>query len=402
MFSRDHRVLLAAAVIGISVRLAFGLGYWVGKPLTHDEVEYLTLAGNLSAGRGLTYGPHAVDAGNMPRQQFGRAPGYPVFLAAIGADRGDYVHSPARVKIVQAVLGGVVVFVIGLIALDAAGPGAGSTAAVVAALYPPLVWISSYVFSETLYSVVALLSAFVLQRLPSRAAAAGCLTGLAILIRPAMIFFVPLAAIWLLRRDGFRLALLFSVTGAAIVIPWTARNAFVHQRFIPVASEGGVTFWTGNHPLARGEGDLAANPQLKAADLDFRRAHPGSSPEDLERLYYRDALRWIASEPAQWFMLLSRKMFYTIFPMGPSYTLHSAKYRTASVISYLLVLPLAIMGLIRFWRDDRRPTALLLLAASSLLAGLVFFPQERFRIPVVDPALIVFAALGLSTRWLKN
>jgi hypothetical protein len=34
----------------------------------------------------------------------------------------------------------------------------------------------------------------------------------------------------------------------------------------------------------------------------------------------------------------------------------------------------------------------LLLAASSLLVCVVFFPQERFRIPVVDPALIVCAA----------
>jgi hypothetical protein len=35
---------------------------------------------------------------------------------------------------------------------------------------------------------------------------------------------------------------------------------------------------------------------------------------------------------------------------------------------------------------------LLLLAASAVLVCLVFFPQERFRIPVIDPALIVCAA----------
>jgi hypothetical protein len=28
----------------------------------------------------------------------------------------------------------------------------------------------------------------------------------------------------------------------------------------------------------------------------------------------------------------------------------------------------------------------------------VFFPQERFRIPVIDPALIVTAALGAGLR----
>lgn len=64
---------------------------------------------------------------------------------------------------------------------------------------------------------------------------------------------------------------------------------------------------------------------------------------------------------------MARKAFYTMVPTGPSYAVHSARYRVASVASYLPIL--------------------------------VFFPQERFRIPVIDPALIVSAALlaGLHT-----
>ena len=38
--------------------------------------------------------------------------------------------------------------------------------------------------------------------------------------------------------------------------------------------------------------------------------------------------------------------------------------------------------------------ALWLMAAATVVAGLVFFPQERFRIPIIDPALIVTAALA--------
>jgi hypothetical protein len=34
--------------------------------------------------------------------------------------------------------------------------------------------------------------------------------------------------------------------------------------------------------------------------------------------------------------------------------------------------------------------------ASAVLVCVVFFPQERFRIPVIDPALIVLAASGLA------
>jgi hypothetical protein len=65
----------------------------------------------------------------------------------------------------------------------------------------------------------------------------------------------------------------------------------------------------------------------------------------------------------------------------------------ASVAAYLLILPAAAAGAWRARGPSVRPTALWLMAAATVLAGLVFFPQERFRLPVVDPALIVSAAL---------
>ena len=117
---------------------------------------------------------------------------------------------------------------------------------------------------------------------------------------------------------------------AAVLAPWTIRNLRTYDRFVLIASEGGVTFWTGNHPLARGEGDLAANPDLKVAELAFRAAHPGLSAEALEPLYYSDAIGWIRSSPAAWVSLELRKLFYLVVPIGPSYALHSASYRAAS------------------------------------------------------------------------
>jgi 4-amino-4-deoxy-L-arabinose transferase-like glycosyltransferase len=249
--------------------------------------------------------------------------------------------------------------------------------------------------SETLYSTVALTAAWILAtREPDirSCAAAAIVISLAILIRPAMIVFVPLAAVWLLLRHRAAAAAIFVVVSIAGVLPWTVRNHHVFGRWIFVASEGGVTFWTGNHPLAIGEGDLAANPQLKAAEIAFRRAHEPLGPEALEPLYYRDAFSWITANPAAWLRLECRKLFFTIVPIGPSYALHSARYRIASAGSYLLLLPFAVAGI---WRLRRRPDAavpLWLMAAATVIAGLVFFPQERFRIPVIDPALIVSAA----------
>jgi hypothetical protein len=399
-----RRILLAACAAGFLLRLAFGVFYWNGKPLTHDEREYLSLAGNIAAGRGFVY-DETFETGTG--QQFGRAPGYPLFLAAIGAsNEGD--STPLRVKIAQSLVGAAGIWLIGLIASRAAGMRAGAAAAAIAAVYPPLVTIPSYVLSETLYSTIALGAAMVLQSAAAdragngrplvRGCVAGLLTGAAALTRPAMLFFLPLAALWLVLSRRYAIAAMLAAAAFLIIVPWTVRNADVYGRFVLIASEGGVTFWTGNHPLAIGEGDLAANPRIKQDELAFRGAHPGLSPEQLEPLYYRDALAFIRQHPGRWLQLLARKAFYLVIPAGPSYALHSTAYQAASAVPYLILLPFAAAGGRRLWRGAGRPVALFLLAGSAVLVCLVFFPQERFRIPVIDPTLIVCAS-GLAGRF---
>jgi 4-amino-4-deoxy-L-arabinose transferase-like glycosyltransferase len=399
-----RRLVLAAAATGLVLRLAFGLVYWIHKPLTHDEREYLALAQSLSAGHGFTY-----EAGHESgtTQEFGRAPAYPLFLAAIGAGTRSDEAVPARVKIAQSIVGAAAVWLIGLLAWRLGGPQAATAAAWIAALYPPLVWITAYVLSEALYCTLALSTVLLLdfaidrsdagQRSFAWALAAGALCGIAILIRPAMLFFVPTAALWLVLRRRISVAAILLVTAVVVVAPWTVRNYRTYGRFVLVASEGGVTFWTGNHPLARGEGDLAANPDIKKAEIEFRAQHPGLTAEQLEPLYYRDALGYIVSHPAWWAGLLARKLFYTFVPVGPSYTLHSTLYAAASIVSYLILVPFAIAGARVHWRRGR-PEGLFLLAAAATIVCVLFFPQERFRIPVIDPTLIVCAGLFAADR----
>src|SRR6478752_1442730 len=115
---QGRRLILVAAAVGLAARLAFGFLYWTDKPLTHDEREYLELAASLQAGRGFTYQRPAEGTG----QQFGRAPGYPLLLAAIGAGSLDASSTPDRVKVAQAMVGAVTVWLIGTIALRSAGP----------------------------------------------------------------------------------------------------------------------------------------------------------------------------------------------------------------------------------------------------------------------------------------
>jgi 4-amino-4-deoxy-L-arabinose transferase-like glycosyltransferase len=404
--SSSRRRVVAAAALALVLRLGFGLFYWTGQPLTHDEREYLALGRSIARGDGVRYPADEPAPGTA--QRFGRAPGYPAFLAGLGIT-APVEEVPARITIAQALVSVMAVLLIAALARRAAGERAGVAAAVIAAVYPPLVFMPAYALSETLFSTLALTAAWLLARAGGRerrfawSIAAGAATAIAILVRPSMLLFVPFACLWLAlrpRASGAALAraAVFALAVAAVIAPWTLRNHRESGRWVLVASEGGVTFWTGNHPLAIGEGDLAANPPLKAAEVAFRASHPGLSAEALEPLYYRDALAWIRAHPGDWARLELRKLFFTVVPIGPSYTLHSARYFAASAGAYLLLLPFAAIGAWRLRRAPGAPVPLWLMAASTVLAGLVFFPQERFRIPVIDPALIVTAAAAASLR----
>jgi hypothetical protein len=397
--NRTRRWVLAAAAAGFAARLCFALFYWVGQPLTQDERDYLALARSLVQGDGFAYPADEPSQGTSAR--FDRPPAYPLFLATLGVGtRGDAV--PARVKVAQAFVGAIGVWLIGAIACRAWNPRAGVVAAWIAAIYPPLVFLPAYALSETLYSTLALGAARVLDEVAAQprsrgAVVAGVLLGAAILVRPAMLVFLPLLVWWYRGAPRRRAGAIVLAAALAVVAPWTMRNALVLHRFVPVAAEGGVNFWIGNHPLASGDGDMAANPEVKRAEIRFREAHPGRTPSELEPLYYRAAVDGIIAHPAWWLGLEARKLFYTFVPTGASYRLHSPKYYAASAVSWLVLLPLAAAGGWYGRRSLRPPAALWLMALAAIVSGLIFFPQERYRIPVIDPALIVTAA-ALAAR----
>lgn len=383
---RSRLIPIVGLLLALTLRLSFSLGYWVGKPLTLDEREYWTLSRNLAAGRGLVYDDDGLE-------HFGRAPGYPAFLAGVRS----IDDSITAVKVAQSLLGTLGVVVVAMLAARIDGPRAAAAATAIAAVYPPLVLMPAYVLSETLYSLFALFATLLLWQALDRPKAGrffatGIVIGLTALVRPVAIPFLALVVLALgLRRRVASVAAL--ILGAAITIgPWAAWKTHESGRMILIASEGGITFWTGNHPLAVGEGDMAANPKIKAANQEFRASHPGLSSDDLEPLYYREALAFIRAEPLRFLALLPRKLFYLWVPIGPSYGLHSALYRHSARTAYLILLPFAVVGFVRLLRSRREALPLWLLGGSVVLACLVFFPQDRYRFPAIDPVMIVCAA----------
>ena len=399
------RGLAALALVGVALRLAFSLLYWNGQVLTRDEQEYLSLARSLAAGHGFVYDEVLKSGSFTP---FGRAPGSPGFLALIGAGDAVATEVPARVKIAQSVVGGFGVVMAGLVALRLGGRQASLAAAAIAATYPPLVWTSAYVFSEALFWPIGLAVAWLFDRACERRpslwpfAACGLVVGGAVLIRPALLLFLPLAGLCLLAKHRFASVAALALGVFVVLGPWTLRNHREHGRWMIVASDGGVTFWTGNHPLATGEGDMAANLVLKLDNERLRSEHPGLTEEEMEPIYYREAWSWIRTHPWRWIGLEFKKLFYLVVPIGPSYTLHSTRYYVVTWVSYATVLGLALAGLWKLGPRVARVPGLWMLAGSAVLVCLVFFPQDRFRIPIIDPVLAIVAGAGIAAFYARD
>src|SRR5260370_12145039 len=87
-----------------------------------------------------------------------------------------------------------------------------------------------------------------------RAAAAGVLWGVAVLTRETVLYFIPLAALWLAlppRAGGRARGAAFLVASLLVVAPWTYRNWAVFDAFVPVSTAGGPNLLHANPPLQR-------------------------------------------------------------------------------------------------------------------------------------------------------
>lgn len=183
-------------------------------------------------------------------------PLYPYFVGVVFALFGTLT----AVKVAQCFLGALLVPAVGRIGLAAFGERPGLVAAAFTALYPELVWFSVHFWAETVFMVFLwwgferLLVADARESL-AVAAAAGAVFGVAVLTRETVLYFLPLAAVWMAwrREGGGRRAAVLIVTALLVVVPWTLRNWMVFQTFVPVSTAGAMNLWQGNTRLSRPE-----------------------------------------------------------------------------------------------------------------------------------------------------
>lgn len=271
--------LLAVFLAALSLRLVF----WAraatqpAASLTPDSVGYLAAADGL-----LDRGLFLDETGALDTQ---RTPGYPVFLAAHRLLSRDARFSGLSQCLLDSAAA---VLTASAAAALTAHPWAW-TAGFLYALDPMTAAHAPLVLSDTPFSFLMILCAWLLLRAKSApaAAAAGLALGAAALTRPVAVYlWLPWSAAlwwhWGARRWAWALA--FAAAAAAPTALWCARNARVFGAFeISSMSGTNLYFWEAASVLAaRGEGSFRAVSDRHVA-LDAAAAVPGETAFDASR-----------------------------------------------------------------------------------------------------------------------
>ena len=413
---------LVVCALGVRLVAAFAVHSWVSRTpgrlclIAGDAEGYWGLAQALvQRGEFAIYDP--------PRQVL-RMPGFPLWLAGGMWLFGERVlwH-----RVGLSLVGTATCAMTALLARRLGGDRVGLVAGWLAALSPPLAGLSVLILSETLFALAIVVNlwflAVVWERMLGRldgaagdpatsatgtlfaALGAGASSGVATLIRPSWLPFLPLVAgllvvglPWIARLRGavsrsgpsvgFRLQLagLMLAGLAATMAPWVVRNARVTGHPVVTTLWAGPSLYDGLNPQATGESDM----QFIENDRIYQRLSEYEADE-----YYRAAAReFVRNQPVRAFELALVKLGRYCNPIPNAAQFGHGAIRWIFALWSAPVFALSLWGLVRRWRDVR----LWVLAAGPILflgaVHAVFIGSVRYRLPAEYP-LLTLAALGL-------
>lgn len=374
LISGKRRALLALFIAAAAARLAYFALNASDGAIGSDSLEYIEYAKSLVNSFSFQYG----------QARAGRPPLYPVFLAAIFKSTG---FSLTAVILVQILISSAIPLLVYKIASAYTDSGRAFLPALYTCFYYGLFEQPSRILSETLFTFLLVLGAYLFIKgyrenrlylaLAYLAFAFSALTRSLTVILPAV---MPLV---FLKGDvlkGFKGYLAFLCIFAAALTPWALRNYSIFQAVIPVNIQSGLGFYGTNNANANGQAYIVFLDEIENSNL---------SEYEKDRLYLKRGLKYVASmSPADILKSLIKKTGALFYPFLPRYD-----------ITFALILPFFFYGLFLFVKEPD-PVRMIILVPVAVLAvvTVVFYANPRIRAPFAPfMVLIAFHALERFT-----
>jgi 4-amino-4-deoxy-L-arabinose transferase-like glycosyltransferase len=385
-------------VLALALLLRIGFIFYLQPDRLYfsDSIDYLRAADNL-----------------VNHSEFGegykRPPLYPVFLAAVLAVGGGKL---VAVKIAEAILGVLTVFVTYLLGKTVWSRRVGVVAAAMVAVHPYLFVLSAFVYSETIFTLLLLLATLTLLTADDakRVTLAGLLAGLACLAKPSALAFLVAGIIWIVlatrwtwpRRVGMSAVLV--VTMLAAITPWLWRNYLVFGEVSPLD--------------ARTEVHLPYKVDSRfVSKLEYFRTRQKKT----RFVSHKDAALDILHAPLAYAVYVGGQMrtLWTIRPDQLQTANEAVRRKAAAQDARMLVknhpaekvqryawlfavvlTPYYVLAFVGLWAGRaqfRKAVLFLLLILGFSLGYAMFFARLRYRLPI-EPFVALFSAVALC--WL--
>lgn len=415
-----RRALVALALAATLLRLGLVLCYrthefhYPGIAHCPDELRLLrTGATCIDPDQYLRLGQSILTDGRFwldGRPNAFRTPGYPLLVAATGANIKLLV-------VVQCLLGGLTVLLLGVIGARLAGRFGGLAAAGLQALDVSALLHTGMVMSESLFALLLVLGLWLYLRRSTLLSA--LVLGAAVLVRPVgAILLVPFALPMVLQRRWLLLGA-FVAGFAVLPMAWALRNWSQYRRLTLATAGAYNAFNNSIEVLARSRGASyqvlrdsvverivmvvpEGNPPALAAGLE--RAALGVALREPTRTF----LRWAAGMPRLMFSLKADDIVVRLTDeragtcrardllwSGPTRSTRVATWLLAAWELAALVGSCLLAALVLIRRGRRDWQVLLAGIAFSLIAVASPLVDGRYRDPVM-PVLYLLAGAGLS------
>ena len=401
---RRNEILVVAglALLAFLLRLIYLLGMQENPGFDHpimDAAYHADWARALAVGQDFHPGP------------FFRAPLYPWFLTAIQVLFGDDLFVPRLIQCLFGAATAVLCYMIGRRAFDAR---VGLLAGLSAATYWVLIYFDIELLLPTMIVPLNLAALYITLGLanrptPGKAAGAGLLFGLSAIVRPNILLFMPLVALWLWlfcprrTRAGLIAAAAFSLSLLAPILPLTAYNFFVGHDTVLISSQAGVNFWIGNNPDSDGSSAIVPGTRAgwwegyhDAVRLAEHAEGRSLKPSEVSAHYSGKAWHWIFSHPgdAASHLLWKARLFFTNWELGNNQEVLFFAERFNPFVLWLplgfpVVAGFGLLGLLLLLLRPRRSFPLTGYAVVYTASILAFFVCSRYRVPVLPVLMIL-------------
>jgi 4-amino-4-deoxy-L-arabinose transferase-like glycosyltransferase len=389
---------LAAVVLG-------GLAIRVGYVLAFTRYE------NAKLYDAFWYGvtSNELSQGQFFRTPFGGAPtaAHPPLTSLLVGGASFIVgrHNGSTVqRLTMAVLGAVVVLLIGLLGRAVAGPWVGVTAAGLAAVYPNFWMPSGIIMSETpamLFTALMLLAVVRVLRSPTviNVLYLGAACGAEVLVRAELVLFVPgllVPAVLLARQTSMRRQVALLAVGIAaslvVVAPWVGRNMASFQDATYISTGDGLALVGANCP------ETYAGPSLGSWSLGCADTVSGGDESVQSARDQRDAVSYAMHHGNRIPVVVLARVgrvwdFYQPIQMA-DVDVNEGRPVPASLAGlafYYALMPLGVVGIVILRRHRIAQWFLLVPAAVVTLISALVYGLVRFRSPF-EVCLVVLAS----------